>query len=85
MNIEYSQTSTNGHLSTKAASLQRPRLYIDFFVDLSTMATIICPQSGHCGEIQLIIIPRARMGSESVGLMGYWLRGHKGKRNNRLF
>ena len=33
------------------------------------------------------IIPRARMGSESIaheaeGRMGYWLRGHKGERNN---
>ena len=35
----------------------------------------------------LTIIPRVRMGSESIsysaiGLMGYWLRGHEGKRNN---
>ena len=35
----------------------------------------------------LIIIPRARMGSESIaheaeGRMGYWLRGHKGERKN---
>ena len=37
----------------------------------------------------LTIIPRARMGSESAaiarkaeGWMGYWLRGHKGERNN---
>ena len=34
-----------------------------------------------------IIIPRAQMASESIahlafGLMGYWLRGHEGKRNN---
>ena len=34
-----------------------------------------------------IIIPRARMGSESMaheveGRMGYWLRGHGGERNN---
>ena len=33
------------------------------------------------------IIPRARMGSESVahkaeGRMGYWLRGHEGERKN---
>ena len=33
------------------------------------------------------IIPRARMGSESIaheaeGRMGYWLRGHEGERNN---
>ena len=54
MNIEYSQTSTNGHLSTKAASLQRQlcladSLYIDSFVDLSTMATIFCSQGGHSG------------------------------------
>ena len=29
----------------------------------------------------LTIIPRARMGSESIafGLMGYWLRGHEGE------
>ena len=31
----------------------------------------------------LTIIARARMGSESIaGLMGYWLRGHEGERNN---
>ena len=35
----------------------------------------------------LTIIPRARMGSESVaheaeGRMGYWLRGYEGERNN---
>ena len=33
------------------------------------------------------IIPQAQMGSESIvhsafGLMGYWLRGHEGKRKN---
>ena len=38
-------------------------------------------------DCYLIIIPRARMGSESIahsafGLMGYWLRGHEGERNN---
>ena len=35
----------------------------------------------------LIIIPRARMGCESIvheveGQMGYWLRGHEGERNH---
>ena len=37
----------------------------------------------------LTIIPRARMGSESIaheaeGRMGYWLWGHEGERNNRF-
>ena len=37
--------------------------------------------------IYLTIIPRARMGYESIadedeGRMGYWLRGHEGERNN---
>ena len=37
----------------------------------------------------LTIIPRARMGSESIaheaeGWMHYWLRGHEGKRNNSI-
>ena len=36
-----------------------------------------------------IIIPRARMGSESIAheaedRMGYWLGGHEGERNNRF-
>ena len=36
---------------------------------------------------QFLIIPRAQMASESIahlafGLMGYWLRGHVGERNN---
>ena len=42
-----------------------------------------------CGLIlaYLTIIPRARMGSESIaheaeGRMGYWLRDHAGERNN---
>ena len=39
------------------------------------------------GMLYLTIIPRARMGSESIaheaeGRMGYWLRGHEGERNN---
>ena len=37
--------------------------------------------------VDLTIIPRARMGSESTaheaeGRMGYWLRGYEGERNN---
>ena len=37
--------------------------------------------------IYLKIIPRVRMGSETIaheaeGWMGYWLRGHEGERNN---
>ena len=42
----------------------------------------------HCSSIvHLTIIPRARMGSESIaheteGRMGYWLRGHEGESNN---
>ena len=36
---------------------------------------------------KLAIIPRARMGFESItheaeGRMGYWLKGHEGERNN---
>ena len=39
------------------------------------------------GNKYLTIIRRARMGPESIaheaeGRMGYWLRGHKGERNN---
>ena len=38
-------------------------------------------------EVYLTIIPRTRMGSESIaheaeGRMCYWLRGHEGERNN---
>ena len=37
--------------------------------------------------VYLTIIPRAKMGSESIaheaeGRMGYWLRAHEGERNN---
>ena len=37
--------------------------------------------------MHLTIVSRAEIGSESIaheaeGLMGYWLRGHAGKRNN---
>ena len=39
------------------------------------------------GYLTIIIIPRARIGSESIvheaeGQMGYWLRGQEGERNN---
>ena len=42
---------------------------------------------GQWKEKYLTIIPQGRMGSESIahkakGRMGYWLRGHEGKRNN---
>ena len=41
----------------------------------------------HAGQGYLTVIPRARVGSESIahkaeGRMGYWLRGHEGERNN---
>ena len=41
-------------------------------------------------SISLTIMPRARMGSELIsheaeGRMGYYLRGHEGKRNNNCF
>lgn len=54
MNINHSRTCSNGNLSTKATSPQRPlfsadSLYIDSFVDLSTMATMFCPQGGRGG------------------------------------
>ena len=32
--------------------------------------------------LYLTIIPRARMGSEAEGRMGYWPRGYEGERNN---
>ena len=40
--------------------------------------------------LTIIIIPRVRMGSESItheaeGRMGYWLRGREGERNNNCF
>ena len=47
-----SQTSTYGHLSTTAASLERPFFladspYIHSCFNLSTMAPLFCPQGGH--------------------------------------
>ena len=53
-----SRTFTNGHLSTTATSLQRPVFladspYIDSCFNLSTMATLFCPQGGHWKEVQL--------------------------------
>ena len=41
----------------------------------------------HFLVIKQYIIPRARMGYDSIahsafGLMGYWLRGHEGEKNN---
>ena len=56
---EYSQTSSNGHLSTMATSPQWPPLYNGHFF-LQTvhtltlvMATFCCPQCGRCREVQL--------------------------------
>ena len=53
-----SRTFTNGHLSTTATSLQRPFFladspYIHSCFNLSTMATLFCPQDGHWREVQL--------------------------------
>ena len=53
-----SRTFTNGHLSTTATSLRRPVFladspYIDSCFNLSTMATLFCPQDGHWKEVQL--------------------------------
>ena len=51
-------------------------------VSAKCLAWDTCPVCAH-----LIIIPRARIGSESIaheaeGRMGYWLRGREGERNN---
>ena len=48
----------NGHLATTATSLQQPLFladspYIHFCFNLSPMATLFCPQGGHCREAQL--------------------------------
>ena len=53
-----SRTFTNGHLSTTATSPQRPVFladspYIVSCFNLSTMATLFCPQDGHWREVQL--------------------------------
>ena len=41
-------------------------------------------------RVSLTIIPQAQMDCESIaheaeGQMGYWLRAHKGKKNNNCF
>ena len=56
-----SRTSSNGHLSTTATSLQWPVFladspYIDSCFNLSTMATLFCPQDGHGREVQLYFL-----------------------------
>jgi len=53
------QTSTNGHLSTMATSLQRPFFLADsqtltLVLNLSTTTTIFCPKRGCCAEVQLL-------------------------------
>ena len=54
--INYSRTSANGHLSTKATFL-RPGGQKDhtltLVLNLSTAATFFCPQGGCCREVQL--------------------------------
>ena len=60
----YSQSSTNGHLSTTAFFSSRwtaKNSYIDsclkplYNFHLFTMATFFCPQGGRCREVQLYI------------------------------
>ena len=60
----YSQSSTNGHLSTTAffsVPMDKKNSYIDSCLKplhnfhLFTMATFFYPQGGHCREVQLYI------------------------------
>ena len=58
----------------------------DWLVQKWKQSGIVWTRSGVKGEY-LTIIPRARMGSESIahealGRMGYWLRGQESERNN---
>ena len=52
MTRNYSRTFTNGHLSTKATFFADTP-YIDSCLNLSTTATLFCPQGGRCGEVRL--------------------------------
>ena len=45
---EYSQTSSNGHLSTTATSLQWPFFLQTVHTLTLVMATFCCPQCGRC-------------------------------------
>ena len=56
----YGQTSTKGHLSTTATTLQRSFFlvdspYIDSSFNLSTMLTFFFLQGGRCREVQLYL------------------------------
>ena len=68
-----------------ASSLIFPILFNNYFGILITDRLM---ESGRLMEFNyLTIIPRARMGSESIadeaeGWMGYWFRGHEGESNN---
>ena len=51
---EYSQTSSNSHLSTTATSLQWPFFFAHSpYILTLVMATFCCPQCGRCREVQL--------------------------------
>ena len=61
-----------------------PKMQVGF---IDFICTPVYKVSRKWSDKYLTIIPRARMGSESIahwafGLMGYWLRGHEGERNN---
>ena len=47
----YSRTSINSHVSTMP-TICGGSPYIESCLNLSTMATIFCPQGGHCVEVQ---------------------------------
>ena len=72
-----------GRLGTR---LHTGKNFLRFVAFWAGKGCLIKRSSPSCTEY-LTIIPRARVGSESIaheteGRMGYWLRGHEGKRNN---
>ena len=83
------------HLGFKAVSdnvisaIEHPKkakIYISTVREQKGLGTTDIRQDGYHNDY-LTIIPQARMGYESIaheaeGLMGYWLRGHEGERNN---
>ena len=66
----YSQTPSNGHLSTTATFLANSP-YIDSCLNLSTTATFFSPKGSCCVEFQLYVIVQILL-SFVLGMFWVW-------------
>ena len=72
--VNYSRTSINGHLSTTdiffgGQSIHSLLFQPLYYGHLSTMATLFCPQGGHCREVQLHFLSFSLQNHSSASLL----------------